>query len=240
MSVQFVEPILHKFGHNPDVDTATVPEDIWDGPTAIYPLPAAAAATTIRSSDAGDSFPAGTGMQSVQIEGIGADGKELIQIVNLNGITPVVLPIDLLRHNLSFGVLSGSGQANAGDITIQHATTVIGQISVARGRSLQTIYTCPGDIIDQRLLGYYASISRSGGVAIELVGLFLVPGTNTFQTFDIQGIQRDGGWLHYEFPSPGLFLTPGTDVKIQCTFTTANNTPVSAGFDIRRQHKIVS
>lgn len=237
MSVEFVAPLIHKFGHNPSVDMAT-PADIWDGPTADYPFPAAAVATTVQSSSAADTFPSGTGMRGVLIEGIGADGKEVIQTIELNGVTPVALPIDLLRHNRSFGVLSGSGQTNAGNITIQHGATVIGQITAGRGESLQAIYTAPGDIVGQHIVGYYGSISKRIDVAIELVGLFMIPGTNTFRTFEIQGIHSKAGWVHYEFPAPGIAITPGLDAKIRATATTANDTPISAGFDIRRNHKI--
>ena len=49
-----------RFGRNDDIDTGSVPEDLWNGPTALYVVPTAARVYAIVSTSTDDT-DAGTG-----------------------------------------------------------------------------------------------------------------------------------------------------------------------------------
>lgn len=80
---------LDKFGVNPIVTVSSDPEDIWEG-GGEYPFSTSADIISISSSNAGDT-------QDISIQGLGADGREVIQNVTLQGQTVVPLTTPLLR-----------------------------------------------------------------------------------------------------------------------------------------------
>jgi hypothetical protein len=76
----------------------------------------AAATLSVVSSNAND-IAAGTGANSVIIYGVNADWETQIEIVTLNGTTPVITANTWLGVNRMAIYLAGTGEANAGIIT---------------------------------------------------------------------------------------------------------------------------
>jgi hypothetical protein len=113
--------MVHKFGANDNVGTTLVPITS----TGFYRTPTSAVSLEILSSDADDNS-AGVGGRSVAIIGLNASGHEITQIVNLNGLSAVQIPIDMLRVYRAYIYSSGSyatqtSPSHQGTITIRES-----------------------------------------------------------------------------------------------------------------------
>ena len=89
---------FRKFGRNNDIDTSTVPEEIWNGGGLRY-YPSTAAALNVVSTNANDTA-AGTGARTVRVTGLDANWNEISEIVTLNGLTPVQTVNSYLRADI--------------------------------------------------------------------------------------------------------------------------------------------
>ena len=88
-----------------------------------YPTPTVATTLEVVSSDADDTV-AGAGARTVSVKGLNASWEEITQTVNMNGLTPVPLPIDMIRVYdwwvASSGVYATSATgSHQGTITVQ-------------------------------------------------------------------------------------------------------------------------
>lgn len=109
---------FHKFGKGL-VGTTMVPI----ASSLKYPTPTAATTLEVVSNDADDTA-AGDGARTVTIQGVDANWDEITQTVAMNGLTPVVFPIDMLRVYRWWVETSGVYATSAlgshqGTITIQ-------------------------------------------------------------------------------------------------------------------------
>lgn len=83
--------IVDKFGENPDVDTTTFPEDIWEaGGVYNYDADGTAPIVSVISDNIADTGP-------ILIVGLDIDGYRVVQTVTLNGTTRVPLTTALFR-----------------------------------------------------------------------------------------------------------------------------------------------
>jgi len=155
---------FEKFGKNPDVDTVSSPEDIWNGGGDYTGQPTGSAETLeIFSSDANDTI-AGTGARTVRIsnllDGTGAQAADVV--VNMNGVTAVSLGAGTYNRSSRMKVLTaGSGGENAGELTLRHTTTTTNIFAVMPAAFNQTeiaAYTVP--------LGFTLYVER---ISFELV-----------------------------------------------------------------------
>ena len=132
--------LWNKFGYNNDVDNGITEAVVSYGGT--FTRITTACTLSIVSSSALDLTGTGTGTRSVVIYGVDENHNSVIEVVQLNGTTPVI------TTNLYFGVnriatyLAGSLGANAGVIT---ATATIGatvqaEIPIGEGTTQQAIF----------------------------------------------------------------------------------------------------
>lgn len=130
-------------GTNLDVDTASVPEDLWGG-TGLIPRPAAAESWEVLSSSVNDTA-AGTGARTVFFETLSAAGAIQTQTVTLNGVTPVALPNTHIAVNMAAVASNGTSGHNEGTITVRVAGAGAdrGYISTPNGILNQARYTVP-------------------------------------------------------------------------------------------------
>jgi hypothetical protein len=178
-------------------------------------------------------------MRAVTIVGIAvANGAEVTQQVLLNGVALVALPIDLFRVNRMFGTQFGATGLNAGNILCEQTGLVVSRINIARGQTLQAIYTVPlrAEFTRQYLTGYSFGISRQN-IAIDATVLLQTrdPGANQgWRVRMIEGLNSQGSsYVHRPIGEPGLQLAVGTDIRCTLVALSQNNTGVSADFDIR-------
>lgn len=129
-------------GHNPNIAVSAA-ADVWEG-GGNYPFLAAASQLEVLSSSAADTA-AGTGARTVLVSGLDSTYATKTETVTLNGVTPVATVNSYLRVNLFTTVTSGSGETNAGAITLRvigaGATQSIAPIGYGFGRN--AVYTVP-------------------------------------------------------------------------------------------------
>jgi len=165
-------------GSNPAIGKTF--EDAWDA-GGIFSYPTAGETWEVVSSDANDTL-LGTGAQKVLISGLDTGYMERIEEVELSGATPKVTSrTDWFRIASVFVVSSGSGQTNAGEITIRVSggglTRSLIQIGLAR--TFNGFFTVPASktfIVQQAIV----RIPKNEDVTLR-TNFFAVP-TNTGST----------------------------------------------------------
>lgn len=108
---------IYQNGYNSDIDAG--PADVWSG-GGLYPWMTAETALEIVSTSANDTA-AGTGARTVMLTGLNASHVEVVQILTLNGLTPVAIPTNLYRINANIVATAGSIGTNDGTVTVRDA-----------------------------------------------------------------------------------------------------------------------
>ena len=135
-----------QFGINATVGTDN--ETIWIG-SSVYTFPAAAAATTVSSSNAADTG-AGAGARTVRIEGVNANYEAVGETATLNGQTAVALTNQYLRVNKITVLTAGANGTSSGNIYVGTGAVntgvpaaVINQTGILSNESESAFYTVP-------------------------------------------------------------------------------------------------
>ena len=133
--------LWNKFGYNLDLDVGTEVLAAFGG--TFTPLAAASALRFVSSSTADDD--GSTGVNSVIVYGIDANWDEQIEVVTMNGTTNVDTTSTWLGINRVAIYLAGSGQTNAGTITVTAVTGGATQATmpVGEGVTQQCIFFVP-------------------------------------------------------------------------------------------------
>lgn len=228
--------LVHKFGRNPDVDTGTVPEDVWlTGGLMTWPTSAAVVSVTSTDTDDDGNPTSNTGAQTLTIEGLDASFDELTETITLNGTSAVTTTGSFIRINRAFVATTGTYHGNnEGSIvgTISGATMFtilagVGQTQVAR-------YTVP-NAKTAYLESMIVSVDekKSGGT----VQLFHNPSADdTSQPFS--GAKRLA--LQLDTVSGEEILNPKspmkfdakTDIWFEVSLVGADSTPVDVDFEL--------
>jgi len=218
---------LFKFGVNPDIDTGTTPEDIWEG-GGEYPFPAVAGTISIVSDSIDDDI-SGVGAQTIRVSGLSAEYEMLEEIVELDGINPVVTLGVYLRCHRATVINSGTDETNAGKITGSINGDDVFIINPETGQTLQTIYTVPKDhalALDK----LFVSIQKKSS-AIGTFYFQIRPVGGSWNTKQTIGVNSNGS-SSFERGAFSPFTIPEkTDIRIRCFDISANDTQVAAGFD---------
>ncbi|KKL47452.1 hypothetical protein LCGC14_2335400 [marine sediment metagenome] len=223
---------IHKFGRNPDVGTATDPEDIWDG-GGIWVAPTTARIHQITSSNAEDGAGTQTGALTLEVLGLDPLLHLKQQELILNGQSNVA--------TLSFAIIyrmkvltAGSTGRNVGIITATADTdgTVTAQINATNNQTGMAIYQIPAGKTGY-MTNFYGSLADSGGVGANVDLQLLVQSLGgVFQVKQFHGLVASGS-AHFNHLFPILFpLEAKETIKMQAKTTSASNANVSAGFDI--------
>jgi len=203
-------------GFNSDLDAGT--EDI--DPTGALALPAAAAETTIESAAAADAA-AGTGAHTVFVRGLVAGGAVASETVTLTGTVAVELANEYLRILDAHVATAGSGGTNAGALTLQHSTTVIGTIPAGEAALNRAAYTVPAN-----RRGRVLSWSCAAGVAEDGVLTFRLmarPAGGAFRVLDeVEVADVTPGLPVVRDLGAGIVLEGLTDVKVVATSSAAD------------------
>lgn len=215
-------------GNNPDVDTGTIPEDIWSGGGA-YPWMTAATALEIVSGSANDAA-AGTGARTVLINGLDANYVAVAQVITLNGTTPVAIPTSLFRINSALLMSAGTGKINAGDLTIRDAgagaTRAI--IPLGYGITRQSIYTVPAGSTLQIISQFFGFNEVAGGNKFARFATY-IQSPNGFYRLPLElAIGDEPPYRHDGIP--GIILNEKTDFALRCTAVSNDNTNLTAAW----------
>jgi len=157
------------FGNNSDVDTGTVPESIWENGGLYTGFPTGSGETfDTLSSDVNDTS-GGTGARTWRwyylddnLNAFDANGNWLTFDVTLNGTTPVTSGVSGRRIWDGHLLTAGSGNTNAGNITVRNTTTtanVFAVVPAGNGRMTACVFTIPS--------GYTGYLTRYSGSMLD-------------------------------------------------------------------------
>lgn len=210
-------------GNNPDI---VGQEDIWTG-GGTYPWMTAATSLEIVSSSANDTA-AGTGARTVQIQGLDANYVEVNQTITLNGVTPVAVPTQIFRINAALVVTAGSGNTNAGTVTIRDSGggTTRAVLQAGYGISRQSQFTIPAGytgIINTFLL----SINRPSTSRDSTLSTY-IKGPTTAARRTVEASISSQPWQIHQ-PAISV-LQEKTDFGITAMYVSAPNTDITAAW----------
>lgn len=212
-------------GKNPDVDIATVPEDIWF-PGGLYVFPTASQTLEVLSSSASDTA-AGTGARTATIVGLDINYDPITANVTLNGVTPVVISGAWFRVNDFFIVTVGTGESNIGTVTLRIAGggNTLSQIGPLTGQAAQAIYSVRRGWTAFRTfaaIGTHRTVPATENIEFEIRtrNAFTAGPWITQNTLSLN-IQAQL-WQDIIPPTPP-FYTERTDFLIRVSNVTANN-----------------
>lgn len=160
--------IWNKFGYNEDIDIATSPEVIrvWGGQMYLNLTPQQ---MSIVSSDNRDNAT-GEGLEQAIIFGVNGSWNHIIEIIALNGTTPVTTTNTFIGVNRLTVFLSGSHFANYGEI---NASGVINGNTMAivpaeKGTTQQCMFFVGQNKRFEAMWLYFNAIKTGGGAQPEL------------------------------------------------------------------------
>lgn len=223
---------INKFGVNLDIDTATVPETIWSHGGA-FPFLATGITMDFVSSLAADDI-AGTGAQKIEITFYDDSNVEFIQVFDTDGVTPVQLPGLVKLVSRMKVIQAGSGFTNAGEINVinRGGATVYQSMEPTEGQTLSTPQMVPAGKkgLVKRIFAEYARQGAAFNDADLRVRVRKANGT--FLTKLPTVISPNHTDHEHFYNIGGIEMEEGDIIFWECTAVSANNTPISAGFDI--------
>ena len=222
--------IVHIFGYNPDVDSATE-ETIWTA-GGLYQHLDAPAIMTVSSSSASDTS-AGVGARSIYIVGINSTGGEVSETVVLNGQTPVNTTHTYTEIQNSSVLSVGSSEHNVGNISIGTGTVtsgvpanIFGHILATENKSLIGHYTIPAGYTGYLIAGGMSS-GTEGGTAY-VTGRLKVRQNDIVYTSAL--VTFSNGQVNFDFKYP-IPIPAGSCIQATAK-STANNESVSCNFEV--------
>jgi hypothetical protein len=222
-------------GSNPDVDTATVPEDVWFNGGVYTGHPTGSPETVQVFSSSANDTSAGTGARTVRIYGLATSSSTAYttEDLTMNGVTVVTSSGTWYRVNRMDVRTAGSGGTNAGNITCRHSTTtsnVFVLLEASRGRSAVGVWTVPQSS-SLTIHNVLVHTVRSGGGAGSARVLLQV---RRFGTSSWQSVRR-AEIANAHVYRPNMFIPvlveAQADIRFRCVSVSTNDTIISAQFD---------
>ncbi len=223
--------IVNKFGRNPDVDSGSVPEDVWGG-GGVYPFLSSAETITAVSDSALDTS-AGAGARTIEVQGLDSNYELQTEDVILNGTTAVTLASQYLRIFRSRVLTAGTGEVNAGTITIAGTTQTQAVVSIGQGQTLMAIYTVPAGKTAY-LKKIYSSLLRFDSVQETAIKFLLQvrPHGGAWNVKHTWGSKTDGDGSYNRDWLGGLVISEKADIRVRVEYSSSNNADVSSGFGL--------
>ena len=238
---------VNKFGRSLNVDSGHE-TDIWDGANVdSYPTgalddrdtfiaPTQARVHAVVSTSVNDAA-AGTGARTMQVYGLTSWAtKETSEVITMDGTTPVNTDNSYVIIHRMKVLTKGASDINEGTIYATAATdsTITAQINPNQGQTQMAIYGVPS-VQTVYLTSYYVSAIKAAASLAVAASLEVNSEPDVellnFTIKHTQGLTTEGtNYLRHEAYPPMSFSGPCI-IKIRC-ISSANNTDVSAGFDL--------
>jgi len=220
------------YGDNQDVDTGSVPEDVWPGGGA-YSWPTSAATTVITSSDSNDATGE-TGARTVYVEGLDGDYDIINETVSLSGTNVVTLTNSFFRINSAYVATAGSSGINEGTVMLSQSGTVVAQMAANTGKSLAAIYTVPDVYAKAELCYTQLSIGRytSTSTATTQSLLQFRPESGAWRTMQTASARANGEPFIYDYLDC-IDIPAKADLRWRVDTVAADNTNVVASYQLR-------
>lgn len=222
---------VDKFGENPDIDTGTTPEDIWEfGGEYSYDDVGTAPIVSLVSDSALDTM-------DISVQGLDIDGFEVSQTITLNGTTRVALTTPLWRV-YRMGNEGSAGEdingavycyTGVGDVPVNDQVRAI--IDNGNNQTLMALYTIPR--------GYVGFLYRGelGGSRTQTSGAMQCAyySRRFGKVFRIKkrvDITNQGTSVYVDSRIAPDVIPALTDIKLRVEGVSANNAGVFGTFDI--------
>jgi hypothetical protein len=223
--------VINKFGVNLDIDTG--PEDIWSH-GGLFPFLDVGIAMDIVSSAAADAI-AGTGAQKARLTYYTTDNTEVVEDVDLNGVTRVEVADDIKICTRIEIIQTGTGNTNAGEVNLVDRATglvVYQSVEIGEGQTLSAVQICPkgkkGRVVKHEAT--YAKTQNPFADADMRLNLRKADGTiQVKHAAVISAVKLED---EYEYPSGGISMAEGDIIFWRCLTVGAVDTPIEARFDI--------
>lgn len=226
--------IRNAFGRNPDIDTGTVPEDLWNGGGVYTGFPTGSAEkVTVVSSSVNDTS-AGSGARTVKIFGLDANYALQEETVTLNGQSLVDSVNTYTRIYRARVITSGSSNTafNAGTITIAHKITTANIFCVMPIGYNQTaigIYTIPANNIGL-LRSFRVFIDKTAGGSPTAQGALWIREFGASPRLNRMFSLSQSAPVIDEIYG-GLLLPAKTDIAIRITSVSTNDIVCTGSMD---------
>ena len=226
--------ILNKFGRNSDIDTATVPESIWNGSGLYTGFNATVAETvTIASSSTDDVKTTGTGAWTIHLEGLTTGYVPATETLDLNGTTNVTSANTYLRLDRAWIMTAGTGGKNVGEITINQSTSTANVFCVMPAGANQTHIGCSTVPAGFTALLLVMKLTLNDANATVANGDLYVRELNgVFRSKMPYGIAQTGGQVTFDDGVPQISIPEKSDIDTRILVTSSNNTDVTVKLDI--------
>ncbi len=220
----------HKFGRNPDVDTGSVPEDVWAyGGEYVW---ATASGTLSLHSSSNQDTATGTNIRSVHLQGLDENYAYQTATASLNGAASASASGSWTRLFRARAHTGGSNHVLAGNFTVTHSNTGTPIAYIAAG-GIQTnlaLYTVPDGVTAQMLEWNLAAI---GGAGAEVYAQLECKAA----TGDIWRVLSNKDFVtrapyRINFKPHGLKISPKTDVRVRVYSVGANNIQIDSQFNL--------
>lgn len=211
---------VHKFGAVPAMsqnNTGT----IWDVNDTAYPWSAFSTATTL-TVDRASATDAGKQVLIVGLDGAYNEIQETVTLTNATGNATTKSFIRVYRAYMTNG-----SATNVGNVTVKASTTVVAQITAAKGQTLMAIYTVPAGYSAYILKGAATCQDGADATGDMFVRYFGESAFRVGHSFEVCG---DGGEYMYDFGIP-LRIPEKSDIDIRAS-VRSNNARVTAAFDM--------
>lgn len=231
---------IHKFGHNPDANSAGVFWPIMEaaaaGAKTVYEGFNAVVAQTVSIVSVGaggvNDTAAGTGAQVVEVFGLDSRWAPQSERIELNGATPVLTTKLYIRMDVAIVRRGGALGANQGAITGTQSGSgfqffVIG---IGDNRTMQATFTIP--VGERGFLIYQdATTNRQQASGSVEARLRVRPPGEVFQVLEPFDATVGGGMTSREYRLPKDSIEPKTDIFLESSSVSAG-IGVTGGFDL--------
>ena len=219
------------FGRNPDIDSGSGFEDIWNGGGEYTGLNAVAAETVSVVSSSADDNAAGIGAITMRLDGLDASYNEISEEITLTGTTPVITLQSFIRCSFSVVLTAGSNREPVGNITATQSITtanVFFIMPLGSNRTMVASYTVPAGktaYIDNT----FATLAKKGTASSEIKGRVRALG-GVFQTAEWFAINSTGSsYVYRDFENLSRAIPEKSDVVFSADSST-NDVGIAAGF----------
>ena len=219
--------IVQKFGRNPDIDTGTIPEDIWNGGGVFTGFPTGAPEEfQVFSSSASD-----TGVLTFTYLPLITSEAYVTATVTLQGTTVVNTGVTGYRMHTANYNAGTDTTFNVGTITMRHRTTtanIFCSMPIGRSQTNVAAYTVPYGSTAYIHRFFCRVIGSATGIvdgALWVRGYGMSPRLRrpfTSATAD----------AFEEVPYGGIAISQQSDVIVRVSNVSANNLDVIAGYDM--------
>lgn len=222
---------VDKFGENPDIDTGTTPEDIWEfGGSYTYDLNGTAPIVSLVSDSLNDNM-------NISITGLDINGYKVDQVVKLSGTTRVALTTPLWRvyqmsnEGVTGEDIAGTVYCYAGTSPVPANADIRAIIDNGNNQTLMALYTIPRGKIGFLFRGELGG-SRSANAGAIQCAYYSRRFGRVFKIKKRVYVTNQGTSVYIDKRTAPDIIPGLTDIKLRVESVSANNTGVFGTLDI--------